>query len=120
MVNLHTIDTCRLRGQAAVKLFGWEGDETCGAFILKSSIDAQPLIVIASSNLGWDHVSVSRRNRCPNWTEMEQVKHTFFHPDETAVQYHVPLSNHINNHPHCLHLWRPQLVELPMPPNIFV
>jgi len=68
----------------------------------------------------WDHVSVSRANRCPNWPEMEHVKRLFFQDTETAMQLHVPAADHINNHPYCLHLWRPHGVEIPRPPAIFV
>src|SRR4051812_5832078 len=78
-----------------------------GVFMMVSVIDGGDLRIIATSAEGWDHVSVSRRNRCPNWYELEQVKRTFFKEDETAVQYHVPPAEHINNNEHCLHLWRP-------------
>jgi hypothetical protein len=71
----------------------------------------QWLNVIASCGGGWDHVSVSRPDRCPTWGEMDWVKRQFFHDDETAVQYHVHTGQKINNHPYCLHLWRPQTVE---------
>jgi len=63
--------------------------------------------VMASAGMGWDHVSISRQNRCPNWPEMEHIKRLFFRDDETAMQLHVPPSDHISIHPYCLHLWRP-------------
>lgn len=78
------------------------------------------LFVIASCGLGWDHVSVSLRNRCPTWEEMEIVKHLFFLPLETAMQLHVPRANHINFHPYALHLWRPQHASIPRPPKELV
>lgn len=74
------------------------------------------LRVIASNDDGWDHVSVSLRDRTPTWDEMEYIKHLFFRPDETAMQLHVPGSDHVNNHPYCLHLWRPHGVAIPRPP----
>ena len=40
--------------------------------------------------------------------------------DETVVQYHPPKSDYVNNHPYCLHLWRPHSQEIPRPPKIFV
>jgi hypothetical protein len=64
----------------------------------------------------WEHVSVSRGDRCPTWEEMAYVKSLFWRPDETVVQFHVPERQHINCHQFCLHLWRPVGVELPMPP----
>jgi hypothetical protein len=75
-----------------------------------------PLLIVASWDGGWDHVSVSHRNRCPTWSEMEMVKRTFFRDDETAMQLHVPPSDHVNRHKYCLHLWRPHLVDIPRPP----
>lgn len=100
--------------------FGGPGDEGNGCFKVKSPIDNGELRVLASSGMGWDHVSVSRANRCPNWPEMEHVKHLFFRDNETAMQLHVPPSDHINCHPHCLHLWRPQDAEIPRPPGFMV
>lgn len=97
-----------------------EGDETCGAFYLPSPIDGAGMGVIASSEKGWDHVSVSRKNRCPNWPEMEHVKRLFFRVEEAAMQLHVPEEDHINVHPYCLHIWRPQMEQIPMPPSFMV
>jgi len=74
--------------------------------------------VIATTHDGWDHVSVTvNADRCPTWAEMEAVKRTFFKDDETAMQLHVPPVDHINIHPYCLHLWRPNDGrEIPRPP----
>ena len=69
----------------------------------------------------WDHVSVSRAERCPWWEEMDVVARMFFRPAETAMQLHVPDADHVNHHPYCLHLWRPAgLKRIPMPPSIMV
>ena len=118
-LNDPAIDRYRIRDQAAVDIFGWVGDATCGAFVVPSQVDRQPLVVIAADGDGWDHVSVSRKNRVPNWYEMEQVKRLFF-GDETVMQLHVPKADHINEHPYVLHLWRPQHVEIPRPPGAMV
>lgn len=74
------------------------------------------LRIIASWRCGWDHVSVSRVDRCPTWQEMEKVKRAFFRDDELAMQLHVPSKDHINVHPHCLHIWRPHHAAIPTPP----
>ena len=95
------------------------GDDTCGAFMVPNG-NGQNLRVIAASGMGWDHVSVSLQDRCPTWDEMELVKRLFFKPTETAMQLHVPPSEHVNVHPHCLHLWRPLRGEIPRPPSIMV
>lgn len=120
MRNLHLLDRYRDSSKQTVAYYGSAGDETCGVFLFASPIDRAALVTIASSDGDWDHVSVSRKNRCPNWTEMEFVKRAFFKDDETAMQLHVPEKDHINAHPFCLHLWRPQKVEIPRPPAIFV
>jgi hypothetical protein len=117
MRNLHELDAYRVSAKAT---HGWDGDGTCGAFRLPSPIDGQPLGVIASSEDGWDHVSVSRSNRCPNWPEMDFIKRRFFRDDEVAMQLHVPVTDHINTHPYCLHLWRSQTGEIPRPPGWMV
>lgn len=91
-----------------------------GWFELLSPLDGAPLRIIASDGMGWDHVSVSRADRCPTWEEMDFVKRCFFHADETAVQLHVPDALHINQHPNCLHLWRPHAVKIPLPPRLLV
>jgi hypothetical protein len=69
---------------------------------------------------GWEHVSVSMKNRAPNWREMCFVKDLFFEEHECVVQYHPAKADHINIHPHCLHLWRMTEGEFPMPPAIMV
>ena len=67
---------------------------------------------------GWEHVSVSTARRPPNWQEMCFVKDLFWEDEEMAIQYHVPVSQHINNHPFVLHLWRDTIHPHPrMPPS---
>lgn len=76
--------------------------------------------IIASDGEGWDHVSVSLKNRCPNWPEMCFIKNLFWAPEECVIQYHPPESEYVNHHPHCLHLWQPQNYEIPIPDSILV
>lgn len=89
-----------------------------GAFVVH--LNGELLRILAASGQGWDHVSVSLSYRIPTWTEMEFIKRTFFKPDETAMQLHVPEKDHINTHPFVLHLWRPHKKEIPLPPKGFV
>lgn len=117
MRDLTQLDKFRLTGRNLPAYFkGWAGDSDFGAFILSSPLDERELRVIASAGEGWDHVSVSRVDRCPDWAEMSFIKSQFFKPTETAVQFHVPESDHVNNHPYCLHLWRPMRQQIPRPP----
>lgn len=78
------------------------------------------LRMIASDGDGWEHVSVSTTTRCPTWEEMCFVKGLFFTPDEAVIQYHPPEEEYVNNHPYCLHLWRPTDQAVPLPPASFV
>jgi len=127
MRNLRLLDKYRISGK---ELWGHDGNEFCGAFLLPSPIDGGELVVIASSieqsrreeTPLWDHLSVSRKNRCPNYLEMEHVVRLFGSEDETWMQLHVPAPDHINIHPNVLHWWRPapEVGEIPRPPAIFV
>jgi hypothetical protein len=90
-----------------------------GAFTVKRDAGS-PLRVIASWDHGWDHVSVSLSNRCPNYDEMKMVKRIFFEDHEWAMELHAPISKHINIHPYCLHLWRPHSGDIPTPPEYLV
>lgn len=90
-----------------------------GAFVVRLR-HAQQVYVIASDGGGWEHVSVSRSDRCPTWDEMCQIKTMFWDDDDCAVQYHPPRADYVNNHPHCLHLWRPTAVQLPRPESWMV
>jgi hypothetical protein len=118
MRNLLTSPVSKFRVTDPTRLVhfgGWPGDETCGLFFIPT-IPVGTLRCIASSGNGWDHVSVSLHNRLPKYREMCKVKAFFFEDDEVAVEYHVPVKDHVNVHPHTLHLWRPLNVEMPVPP----
>lgn len=119
MKDLHTLDSYRIDLR---DVFGTMGDDKNGAF--KVFVKGTSFNVIASNGGGWEHVSVSpgspHRKKCPTWDEMCAIKDMFFEPEETVLQYHPPKSEYVNNHPYCLHLWRPLLWEIPRPPAIFV
>ena len=83
-------------------------------------IPSRSMVIVFLSGEGWEHVSVSLRDRCPTWAEMEEVKRRFWSDVDTVMQLHVPPREHRNCHPYCLHLWRPTDQEIPRPPGIFV
>lgn len=89
----------------------------CGAFEIPYKSSTLFAIVYDGSSDGWEHVSVSLRSRCPNWQEMCFVKDLFWGEDETVMQFHVPKSQHINNHPYCLHMWKRVGLEVELPPS---
>ncbi len=70
--------------------------------------------------LGWEHVSVSMHNRCPNWEEMSFIKGMFWPLDESVMQFHPRRDAHIDLHPYCLHMWRRVGQEPELPPSILV
>lgn len=80
--------------------------------------------VVASDGLDWEHVSVviidGKRSRTPTWEEMCRVKDWFWDPEDCVMQLHPPKSDYVNNHPNCLHLWRPSEVDIPRPPKHMV
>lgn len=94
------------------------GDASNGAFSVP--FEGRALFVIASDGGGWEHVSVSLRNRPPTWREMCHIKGLFWDAEDCVLQYHPPKSEYVNNHPNCLHLWRPIGQAVPVPPSIMV
>ncbi len=92
------------------------GDRGNGCLVLPS----RQMAIVFSNGEGWEHVSVSIKDRCPTWDEMEDVKRRFWQDTDTVMQLHVPPKEHRNCHPFCLHLWRPLNTEIPRPPGIFV
>lgn len=61
----------------------------------------------AGDGSNWIHVSVSRPDRIPTWAELSKVKDEFIGEDREAYQVLAARSDHVNIHPHCLHLWAP-------------
>ena len=96
---------------------GW-GDDKNGWFIIP--IDGYDYKIIASNGGDWEHVSVSGEKHPPSWPVMSRIKIIFFNDDEVVMQLHPAEKDYINNHPNCLHLWRPMYAEIPLPPKEFV
>ncbi|WP_438839295.1 DUF7694 domain-containing protein [Enterococcus spodopteracolus] len=51
---------------------------------------------------------------------MCRIKDICFEPDEVVVQFHPKNSEYVNIKNNCLHLWKPQNVEILTPPIILV
>ena len=107
-----------IRGLPHLIIFGTGEDGGAGRIML-GKLDGT---VIWSWGLGWDHVSVAprKRNYTPTWDDMCKLKDMFFYPEEAVVQYHPPQSLYVNNVENCLHLWRPQSADLPLPPTFLI
>lgn len=106
--------------------------EPTGSFVIPhNKITDYKYVILISSVMDWEHVSITmldyRKNkhgktvkRCLTWEEMCYIKDLFFKEEEAVMQLHPPKSDYVNNHPYCLHLWRPMKVEIPLPPSIMV
>lgn len=70
--------------------------------------------------MNWEHLSVSFPDETPSWDDMQSMKEMFWKDDEECFQLHPKKENYINNHEHCLHIWRPIDGNFPIPPSIFV
>lgn len=101
--------------------------DTFGIFLIPDGADRLYCLATDGDDTGWEHVSITVRNRrglplgrCPTWEQMAKVKDTFWPADQAVMQLHPPASDYVNAHPFCLHLWRPTLSTIPLPPSILV
>jgi len=100
-----------------------------GAFMLRDKSGDTLCVIVSQGDLtGWEHVSVHARRKhrgkvelyTPTWDQMSYVKDMLWTPEEAVMQLHPAKSEHINVHPHVLHLWRPLSASIPLPPKILV
>lgn len=91
------------------------GDEHNGMFIIP--VRGEEYSVLASNGMGWEHVSVASKKKIPAWKDMCIIKEMFFEDNEVVMQLHPAKSDYVNNHPNCLHLWRPVNQAIPLPPK---
>lgn len=96
--------------------------ENNGAFTIRSAKFKRHFFCIASSEMGWEHVSVSFPDRCPTWEEMSFVKSQFWDDEDLVIQIHPPKSEYVDVHKYCLHLWRKRNTNdfCETPPSIMV
>lgn len=94
-----------------------------GAFEIPFSLRTKAF-VIASDGYGWEHVSVhvmsDGKERTPTWSEMCKIKEMFWDDSDSVVQFHPKRSEYVNQHKHCLHLWKKIGVEYELPPIYLV
>lgn len=102
-----------------------------GVFIIQhGKITNYYYLCIASSGMGWEHVSVTLKKREKSkwkevertctWAEMCRIKSIFWYAEESVMQIHPPKSEWVSTHPYCLHLWKPVDEEIKRPPAILV
>lgn len=121
-----------------------------GFMVSHPKINNYVFFCMVSDQLGWDHVSITLHQkktnihrskvyvggrtkivkktneyydpvgRCPTWEEMCFIKSVFWEDEEEVVQFHPAKKDHVNNHQYCLHLWRPTIHRIDLPPKEFV
>lgn len=101
-----------------VELASTDGFGMNGMFLVPCG--REMLRCVVSDGEGWEHVSVSTRTRCPTWEEMCFIKNLFWNEDECTIQYHPAKEDYVNNHPFCLHIFKPIGIEFPKPPSTLV
>ncbi len=83
-------------------------------------VERKNYFFVFSWGQGWEHLSVSQRNKTPSWDIMCRIKNIFWGEDEVCVEYHPKKEDYVNLHPHCLHIWKEVGKEFPTPPSILV
>ena len=65
-------------------------------------------------------VSLVPDTQTPSWEDMCYIKDLFWSEDDWVQQFHPAKDDYVDEHPHCLHMWRPIGKEFPTPPAILV
>ncbi len=122
MRDLSHLNDRRVRLVYDLTNLNYRNDEHNGCFVLQNpnGVTHPELRIIATTDHGWDHVSVSTARRCPTWEEMAFVRDLFFEQSEVPVQFGPPRAVYVNVHPYCLHWWRNQIVAYELPPLYLV
>lgn len=85
------------------------------------SIKASDKCLVSITKLqGWEHLSVSHKNKIPSWMCMQEMKEMFFYDNEECFQIHPKADNYVNNNEYTLHIWRPVEGMTQVPPSILV
>lgn len=113
---MRDIEEIKKNGYLKIKKEGQDG--FAGTFYDKKS--RCNLNFIMSWGAGFEHLSVSMPTRCPSWEQMCVMKELFWKDDEVCMELHPAKKDYVNNHPYCLHIWRPINQEIPLPPTIMV
>ena len=77
-------------------------------------------LVSITKIIGWEHLSVSHKNKIPSWECMNEMKEMFFKDDEECFQIHPKKDNYVNNNEYTLHIWRPEEGMKQIPPSVLV
>lgn len=117
MSNWKYLNQCR----AGTGMFRTAPDDGFNGFFCLI-LNRMKVKAIASDGEGWQHVSVSidQSTFPPSWSIMCQVKDLFWEPQDWVIQFHPAQSEYVNQHPGCLHLWKPLNQAMPIPDSLMV
>lgn len=87
---------------------------------VRSQKASDKCLVMMTCINGWEHLTVSHKNKIPSWECMNEMKEMFFNDDEECFQFHPKKENYINNNEYCLHIWRRTDGQMMTPPHILV
>lgn len=80
---------------------GWRmlGDDGTSSIIITCAAhgDAEPIEYV--------HASIAREERLPSYPDLVQLHHAVWGTKGWAYQVFAPKADHVNIHPHALHLW---------------
>ena len=55
----------------------------------------------------WIHISFSREDRIPSWSDLTKVKNDFLGDEREAIKLIPKKNDYVNFDPFCLHIWSP-------------
>ncbi len=73
---------------------------------LKTDKGSTLSFIFGSDEDGYEHLSVSKINRLPDWEELLSARYVFWEDEEEVIQILPKKSEYVNIHKNCLHLWR--------------
>lgn len=81
-----------------VERCGWAFRHKDGLYVLMTTNEER-------DDCMWMHVSFSRQDKVPDWSDTARVKHAFIGDNRKAIVVLPPASEYVNIHPRVLHLW---------------
>jgi hypothetical protein len=75
------------------------------AFGHPSGLAALVSVLVEQDGEQWLHVSISRPDRMPTYTDLVMAKRDLVGRFRKAIQVFAPESEHVSVHNYCLHLW---------------
>ena len=84
---------------------GWRYGNAGNVFMRADGMSVILSVERCDDGKRWLHVSCARPDRLVDWGDLAAVKRLFIGDHRRALQVLPPASEHVNVHPHCLHLW---------------